>query len=58
MKQIALTLVAAALMAGCVSSNTTSQEPNYVQAQIYQSPAPIGNTLGDNSMSPAVGGPR
>jgi hypothetical protein len=58
MKHIALALIAATLMGGCVSSNNSSQEPNYVQAQIYQSPTPYGNTLGSNSMAPAVGGPR
>jgi hypothetical protein len=59
MKHIALALIAAALMGGCMSSsNSSSHEPNYVQAQIYQSPTPIGSTLGSNSMAPAVGGPR
>jgi hypothetical protein len=58
MKHLALALIAAALMGGCVSSGNTSREPNYVQSQIYQSPMPAGNTLGSNSMAPAVGGPR
>jgi hypothetical protein len=60
MKHIALALIAASLMGGCMSSssNSSAREPNYVQAQIYQSPAPYGNTLGNNSMAPSVGGPR
>ena len=53
MKHIALALIAASLMGGCMSSssNSSAREPNYVQAQIYQSPAPYGNTLGNNSIA-------
>jgi hypothetical protein len=58
MKNLALAMIAAALLGGCVSSKNPSQEPNYVQSQIYQSPMPVGNTLGSSSMAPSVGGPR
>ncbi|WP_210485842.1 hypothetical protein [Microvirga antarctica] len=58
MKQIALTLAAAVLMAGCVSSNAPSREPNYVQSQIYQSPMPVTDNFGSNDLPPTIGGLR
>ena len=60
MKQIAFTLFVAALMAGCVSSQNrgASDQPNYVQAQLYQSPMPRGAPIGTDDMIPEIGAPE
>jgi len=50
MKLIALTLAGAFILAGCVSSNAPSNEPKYVQSQIYQSPLPRDDRTGFDNL--------
>ena len=53
---VALACIALSLGA-CVSSGGSSNEPDYVKAQIYQAPSAPDDSFGDNLLPGPVGGP-
>lgn len=51
-------LILAALASGCVSSPSGDQPPNYVEAELTQSPIPRGSMVATPDLPDDVGGPE
>jgi len=56
--RLPLILILSALVAGCVSSTSNRQPPNYVEAELTQSPIPRGSMVATPDLPGDVGLPE
>jgi hypothetical protein len=51
-------MMLAGALAGCMSTSSEGTPPNYVEAQIVQSPLPSSGRIGTDVLPSRVGGPQ